>query len=48
MGRLFAALPGPYLLRLLLMVVLVVAVAVAVLSSYEWLGNLLDSGGGIE
>lgn len=45
MRRLFAALPGPPLVRVLTLVVAVLVVLVALFFLFEWAGDLLDSGG---
>lgn len=46
MRRLYAALPGPALVRALLATVIVVAVLAALVWVFEWAGDLLlDTGG---
>ena len=45
MRRLFAQLPGPPAVRVLIAAVLVVMVLIAVFFLFEWAGDLLDSGG---
>jgi hypothetical protein len=47
-GRLFSALPGPTILRIVLMGVMMVASLALLILCYEWLGNtFLDTGGRI-
>jgi len=49
MKRLFAALPGPQPVKIILAVVIVIAALVALFFIYDWIGaNLLDSGGTIQ
>jgi len=45
MGRLYDALPGPPVLRVLLIVIGVIIVLVLLGLLFEWGGDFLDSGG---
>lgn len=45
MSRLFARLPGPFPVRVLIVIVVVAATLVALFFLFEWGGSLLDSGG---
>ncbi len=45
MRRLFDALPGPLLVRVLIVVVLVVVALILLGLLFEWAGDLLDTGG---
>ncbi|MDF1595894.1 MAG: hypothetical protein P1T08_07340 [Acidimicrobiia bacterium] len=45
MRRLYANLPGPVVVKVLITVVIVVAVLTALVFLFEWAGDLLDSGG---
>jgi hypothetical protein len=45
MRRLFERLPGPLLVRLVIVVAGAVALLVALFFLFEWAGDLLDSGG---
>ena len=48
MRRLFAALPGPLPVRIVISAVLIVVAAVSLHFIYMWMGNaLLDTGGGV-
>lgn len=47
MRRLFAALPGPLPVRILLMTVLIAIALVALFFVFEFLGTFLDDGGAI-
>ena len=45
MRRFFALLPGPTIVKILLMVAIIVAALIALMFLFEWAGDLLDSGG---
>lgn len=44
-GRLYAWLPGPPVVRVAFLVIAVVVVLIALFFLFEWAGDLLDSGG---
>jgi hypothetical protein len=45
MRRIFAMLPGPLLVRALIVLVALAGVLIALFFLFEWAGDLLDSGG---
>ena len=45
MRRLFARLPGPFAVRLVIVIVALVVALIALFFLFEWAGDLLDSGG---
>lgn len=45
MRQLFAKLPGPLAVRVLIVIVAVAGALVALFFLFEWAGDLLDSGG---
>lgn len=45
MRRFFQRLPGPFLVRLVIVALAAVALLVALFFLFEWAGDLLDSGG---
>ena len=48
MKRAFLALPGPMAVKVILAIVIVIVALIALNFIYEWMGNFLDSGGGVE
>ena len=46
--RLYLALPGPTAVRVAIAAAMVAALLTLVILSYEWLGDLLDTGGSIQ
>ena len=45
MRRLFARLPGPFAVRLVIAIVVLMVALIALFFLFEWAGDLLDSGG---
>ncbi len=47
MRRAFLALPGPMPIRIVLVVLIIVVLLVVLNFVYDWMGNMLDTGGSI-
>ncbi len=47
MRRAFFALPGPMPIRIVLTVLIIVVLLVVLNFVYDWMGNMLDTGGSI-
>lgn len=45
MRRFFDALPGPMVVRIVIVILIVIAVLIGLFFLFEWAGDLLDTGG---
>ena len=48
MKRAFLALPGPMFVKVILAIIIVIVALIALNFIYDWMGNFLDTGGGVE